>query len=79
MEVAEVAFYSFKQQDILFATFVKSRLVCTILYCPVEDFRHEHGHRILEYAASYSMKRIFKAEVACRIQIRMGRFDDFCL
>ena len=69
MEIAEVAMYRIKGQDALLAPLVKSFLIAAILDRPVEDFRHEHCHGILEYTASDAVKRILQAEVTGIVKV----------
>ena len=76
MEVAEVVLHGVQQEDVPFAPFIEALFCRAFLDDPVEDFAHEHGHRILIMTVSYAKQRISCSKVPCTEQVRpCGLYD----
>ena len=69
MEIAEIALNGIQKEDVLLAPLVKTFFVCTVLYGSIQDFCHEHGHRVLEHILADTGKVVFEGYVLSSIKI----------
>jgi hypothetical protein len=79
MKIAEVSPDAVQQKYILFTPLEKSLLAGSVLDYTIEDFAHEHCHRILEDIVPYSQKGMSGGNVSGGIEIGSGAFNDISL